>query len=814
MKFGGSSLGSAESIKLVLEIVEESIIHKETPIVIVSALQKTTNKLQSAALKASVGDLSYKIELEQVFQYHKDVSESLIIISDLPNVISAIEYYRQELDKVLYGIFLLRELTARTLDHLLCFGELLSSLIISGTFISRGTKASVADARKFIKTDSRFGNAHVLFDQSDKFIQDFFIETDGLQIVPGFIASTISSESTTLGRGGSDYTASIIGAALKVDEIQIWTDVDGILSADPRIVTKAIPITEMSFDEALEMSYFGAKVIYPPTIHPARLKNIPIIIKNTFNKRFAGTKISGQGAVRKYQITGVSTMGKTALLKIHTSGISEEGDMTARLFKTFSVSLIKIILISQASPGNSICFLVDSFNAEKAKILLETELKYEIAEGAINGIEIDSEVSILAVVGENIRNFSGISAKIFNALSTNGINIEAVAQGSSRLNISLVIKRKDESKALNAIHDTFFLSEQKTINLFIAGTGLIGRTLYQQLKNQADFLINDRKLELKIIGIANTRRMLFDTSGLDLENWENRLKNEEAASDTDSFIGKMIEYNLPNSLFVDCTSSEKIIARYLDVLTSAISIVTPNKKANSTHFNYYLKLRAAAIKHNVHFLYETNVGAGLPIISTLQDLVFSGDKILKIEGVLSGTLSYIFNTFSANRSFSETVIEARKKGFTEPDPRDDLNGLDVARKLLILVREAQYPLELDEIELQNLIPVELRDTTNVEDFLNNLHLYDNFYEELRGKAEKNGNVLRYIAIYENGKASVKLTEVNQYHPFYSLSSNDNILSLTTVYYNNSPMVIRGPGAGAKVTSGGVLADIVRIANYL
>ncbi|HEY3390995.1 MAG TPA: bifunctional aspartate kinase/homoserine dehydrogenase I, partial [Prolixibacteraceae bacterium] len=639
-------------------------------------------------------------------------------------------------------------------------------------------------------------------------------EAKGTQIVTGFIASTMSGETTTLGRGGSDYTAAIIGAALKVEEIQIWTDVDGILSADPHIVPKAIPILEMSFDEALEMSYFGAKVIYPLTINPARLKNIPIVIKNTFNKSFAGTKISTHGAVGEYPITGISTMGKTALLKIQGSGISEEGDMTARLFKTFSLALIKVFLISQASPGSSICLLVDSFNAEKAKELLEAELKYEIAEGAIHGIEIDSDVSILAVVGENIRNFSGISAKIFNALSTNGINIEALAQGSSRLNISLVIKRKDESKALNSIHDTFFLSDQKTINLFIAGTGLIGRTLYQQLKNQVDFLITERKLELKIIGIANTRRMLFDTAGIDLENWERRLHNEGANSDTGSFIEKMIEYNLPNSLFVDCTSSEKIIAKYLDVLTSAISIVTPNKKANSTHFNYYLKLRAAAKKHNVHFLYETNVGAGLPIISTLQDLVLSGDKILKIEGVMSGTLSYIFNTFSAKRSFSKTVIEARKQGYTEPDPRDDLNGLDVARKLLILVREAQYPLELDEIDLQNLIPLELQHAENVDEFLNNLHLHDHEFEELREKAEKNGKVLRYIAKYEDGKASVKLTEVNQDHPFYSLSSNDNILSLTTVYYNNSPMVIRGPGAGAKVTSGGVLADIVRIANYL
>jgi aspartokinase/homoserine dehydrogenase 1 len=570
----------------------------------------------------------------------------------------------------------------------------------------------------------------------------------------------------------------------------------------------------MSYDEAMEMSHFGAKVLYPPTIHPALVKGIPIRIKNTFNPEFRGTLIRASAGANKYPITGISAIDKASLVKIEGSGMVGVAGIAGRIFQTIAEAGINIILVSQASSEHSFCFAILPECAKKAVDIIKKKLKYEIAEGIINEVSVEQDLSIIAVVGENLRTMAGSSGKIFQALGRNGVKIEALAQGLSKLNISIVINRNDESKALNAIHDAFFLSDKKTINLFVVGTGLIGRTLFQQIRNQLEFLYNELKMEFKIIGIANTRKMLFDENGISIDNWEDRLMTEGELSNMEDYFDRMKASNLSNSILVDCTSSEKIMSKYLEVLSSAISIVTPNKKANSSRYEYYLQLRKAAQKYNVSFLYETNVGAGLPVISTLDDLVFSGDKIIKIEGVLSGTLSYIFNTFDGRNSFSDVVIDAQKRGYTEPDPREDLNGLDVARKLLILVRESGHKLELEEIEVENLIPSELRGGISTDDFLGRLNKFDSYFEGRRKEAEQNGCALRYIASYEDGKASVKLTAVNSAHPFYSLASNDNKISFTTVYYNERPIVIQGPGAGAKVTSGGIFADIVRIANHL
>jgi len=814
LKFGGSSVGTPERIKGVIKIVTESINRDENPVVIFSAFQGITDLLIEAGKKASAGKESYKNTYTEIKNRHLAAVKELITDQYLFETERQVNSVLDDLQQVLYGIYLVKEMSPRSLDYVMSFGERLSAYIISQAFESQGTRAGFLDSRALIQTDDSFGNARVNFNATNILIKNYFRDKDYLIIITGFIGSTVDNETTTLGRGGSDYSAAIFGAALDAEEIEIWTDVDGVLTADPKKVKRAFSLEEMSYDEAMEMSHFGAKVLYPPTIRPALVKGIPIRIKNTFNPGFKGTLIRATAGTNKFPITGISTIDKVALVKIEGSGLVGVAGMAGRVFHNIAEAGINIILISQASSEHSFCFAILPDHVKKAVEIIKKKLKYEIAEGIISEVSVETDLSIIAVVGENLRTMAGSSGKVFQALGRNGVKIEAIAQGLSKLNISIVIGRNDEAKALNAIHDAFFLSDKKTINLFVVGTGLIGRTLFQQIRNQLDFLYSELRMEFKIIGIANTRKMLFDNNGISIDNWEERLFAEGETSNMETYIERMKASNLSNSIFVDCTSSEKIMSKYLEVLSSAISIVTPNKKANSSRYEYYTQLRKAAQKYNVSFLYETNVGAGLPVISTLHDLVFSGDKIMKIEGVLSGTLSYIFNTFDGSNSFSQIVIDAQKKGYTEPDPREDLNGLDVARKLLILVRESENKLELEDIEVENLIPADLRGNISTDDFLGRLHLYDQYFEEKRRQAAENGCVLRYIASYENGRATVKLRAVDSGHPFYSLASNDNKISFTTVYYNDRPIVIQGPGAGAKVTSGGIFADIVRIANHL
>ncbi len=805
-------MGNPDTIKKVIEIVSGSLNNNENIVVVFSAFQTITNLLISTGELASVGNEEYKLAFSQIKNIHLTAIEKLTDGDILRKTRTKVFKLIDDLEKLIYGISLIKELSPRSRDHLMSYGERFSCTIIAGAFNNSGVEAEFLDSRKVVKTDDNFGNARVNFVLTNNLIREYFDNAKKLQVVCGFIGSTADNETTTLGRGGSDYTASIFGAALEAKEIQIWTDVDGVLTADPKKVKKALPIQKMSYEEALEMSHFGAKVIYPPTIRPALIKSIPIIIKNTFNPSFVGTEITTAAFASDYAITGISTIENVALIKIQGTGLVDVANIAGRIFKIIAKESINVILISQASSGHSICFTVLETQSSKAVALIQEELKYELNEGFISGVEADKEVSIVAVVGENIRNMSGVSEKIFQALGRNGIEISAIAQGSSRLNISFVIKRKDESKALNAIHDNFFLSDYKAINVFMVGTGSLGRTFIQQLKNQSKYLYDELNLDIKIVGIANTRKMHFDNDGINIENWENELNIKGKESNTENFFELLKQSNLPNSVFVDCTSSEIIIDKYLDLLSSAVSIVTPNKKANTSRYDYYLQLKKAVKKYNVSFFYESNVGAGLPIISTIQDFVYSGDKILQIEGVLSGTLSYLFNNLSKERTFSQIIKDAHEKGFTEVDPREDLNGIDIARKLLILVREAGYKLELEDIIIENLVPSTLINGISKEEFFNRLSELDDLYEQKRIEAEKETKVLRYIAKYEGGKASVVLEAVDSNHPLYSLSSNDNKIAFKTVYYNERPVIMRGPGAGVKVTSGGILADIVRIAN--
>lgn len=814
LKFGGSSVGDAKRIANTIDIIGRSADTNGRIAVVFSAVQGMTDLLIKTGKLASADDNEYTTLLKYFSEKHTAIVKELIEGSRQEEVLFRLGSYLTELENILLGVRLLKELTPKTLDYLMSFGERLSCFIISEAMKERGIDAELLDSRQLIKADTSFGSGRVNFEATYNNIREFFKNNDKLQVITGFLASTAKNETITLGRGGSDYTAAIFGAALGAGEIEIWTDVDGVMTADPRKVKGAFSLPSMTYHEAMEMSHFGAKVIHPPTMIPAMELNIPIRIKNSFNPEFEGTVICSVNGAGNYPVKGITSVENVALLQIEGIGGVNPAKVGSRIFNSLAGKEINVLLLTMASSEHSLCIAVLPSQAELAKSVVETELRLEILEKQINEVTVTSGLSIIALVGQNMKSTPGVSGKLFQALGKNGINIVAIAQGSSELNISTVIKKEDEAKALNALHDAFFLSNYKSLNLFIIGTGLIGRTLFKQIQNQKEVLANELFLDVKIVALANSRKMIFDTHGFSVDDWQNRFEKSTEKMDLDVFVRRMKELNLPNSIFVDCTSSQLLLTKYVEILQSSISIVTPNKKANSSSYEFYLKLKQTALQYNVKFLYETNVGAGLPIISTLHDLVTSGDKVLKIQGVLSGTLSYIFNSFDGSRGFTEVVRDAREKGYTEPDPREDLNGLDVARKLTILVREAGYKLEFNDISVENLIPEPARAAGSIDEFFELLKKSDDWYEEKRCRAQKEGRVLRYIATYENGKAEISLQAIDKTHPFYSLQANDNIVAFTTVYYNERPIVIQGPGAGAEVTSGGVFADIVRISNYL
>ncbi len=814
LKFGGSSIGDADKIRNVIGIVKSSIQKNKKIVLIFSAFYEVTDNLLKMSQKASEGNLVYEELFKKLEEKHISIAKELLAVKTQSSILAQLKLYLNELEDVLHGVFLVKEISPRTQDFILSFGERLSTYIISHILIDQNIACEFLDSRSLVKTDESFGTAKVEFNKTYDNIRTYFNKHKKLQVITGFIGSTDNNETTTLGRGGSDYTASIFAAALNAKEIEIWTDVDGVHTADPRKVKKAFPLKGLSYEEAMELSHFGAKVIHPPTMHPALDKKIPIRIKNTFNRDFKGTVINGHADRNNFQIKAISSIDDISLITIQGGGMVGVTGIAQRIFSALGAKQINIILITQASSEHSLCIAVMPKAAALAKKALQQEFYYEIKEKLIYDPVVETNLSIIAIVGENMRKTPGISGRIFQAMGKNGINIIAIAQGSSELNISAVISGNDETKALNALHDAFFLSITKTVNLYVVGTGLVGGTLLKQIANQTDYLAKEYLLNIKIIALANSKKMIFDSNSIDPSNWKEKLQREGYKTNLNSFIREMKKLNLPNSIFIDCTASDEVASRYKEILDSSISVVTPNKRANSGSFEYYQQLKQSALNHNVKFLYETNVGAGLPIISTLTDLVTSGDEILKIEGVMSGTLSYIFTSFTNDKTFSQIVKEAQEKGFTEPDPREDLNGMDVARKLLILARETGFSLELKNIKVENLVPLPARNAKSTKEFFIKLKKHDREFETKRKNAEAKGNVLRYIASLRNGKAKISLQEVNETHPFYSLSESDNIFALYTRQYKDRPIVVKGPGAGADVTASGVFADILRISNYL
>ncbi|NJN25842.1 MAG: bifunctional aspartate kinase/homoserine dehydrogenase I [Cyclobacteriaceae bacterium] len=814
LKFGGTSVGSPESIRKVIEIIADYTAKDIHVAAVSSAMSGVTNKLLLMGQKASINDETYLDLLKEIETLHFNTIKSLLEVKHQSHTLASIKKMLNELEDLMNGVFLLKELSPRTTDLLLSFGERLSCYILNTYAIQQGLPTELLDTRSVIKTDDRFGKARVHMEETSRNIQAYFQSHPSIQIVTGFISSTDKNETTTLGRGGSDYTAAILGAALGVEEIEIWTDVDGVLTTDPRQVKKAFSLSEMTYEEAMEMSHFGAKVIYPPTLQPAFQQKIPLRIRNTFNRDFPGTLIKSEAGNGNYLVKGISSIHDISLINFQGSGMVGVAGVSSRLFGVLARNNINLILITQASSEHSICFAIDPADGILAKKVIESEFEREIESGKIDNVTVEENMSIVAIIGENMAKTPGISGKLFNSLGKNGINVAAIAQGSSEINLSIVIAQKDISKTLNTIHEVFFLSDVKTLNVFVVGVGLIGGTLINQIAQQNEALVRDHALKINIVGMANSKKMLFDEEGLSLNQWKERLVNHGQSSTISGFIDQMAALNLQNSVFVDCTSNGTVVDGYEKVLRHSVSIATPNKLASSGDLERFRTLKTLATKNDVKFLYETNVGAGLPVITTLHDLKISGDKILKIEGVLSGTLSYIFNAFSRETKFSEVVKQAREKGFTEPDPRDDLNGMDVARKILILSREVGYDLSLDDVVIDNILPQSCIDAQTVDAFFVELEKENAYFEKLRSEAQDQGKVLRFIASMENGKASVGLQAVDHRNPFFALDGSDNMISFTTDRYRERPLVIKGPGAGAEVTAAGVFAEIISISHYL
>lgn len=814
LKFGGTSCGTIDSIQAVLGIIKGKQAKGEQIAAVFSAMGGVTNQLLKAGDLASVEDITYFDLVKEIENRHFTVVRALIDVKAQSKVFANIRTIINELEDLLKGVSLIREISNRTSDLIVSFGERLSTTLIYEILHAQGVDCQFLDARKVIRTDGNFNMAAVNFEVTNAQIQHYFSKTKSLQLITGFIGSTKKGETTTLGRGGSDYTGSIFGAALNAEEIEIWTDVDGMMTADPRKVKNAFTIPTITYSEAMELTHFGAKVIYPPSLQPAFAKNIPIRVLNTFNTDFIGTVVNRAAEPSEYIITGISSIDNLALVNLQGSGMIGVAGVSAKLFTVLAKHKISVILISQASSEHSICFAIEPSASVAVKTLLEEEFKTEIADGDVEGIDIQENLSVIAVVGEGMRRHTGVSGKLFSVLGKNGINIIATAQGSSELNISVVIEKKDISKALNVIHDSFFFSQAKTLNLFLVGTGLIGKALLEQLQGQENYLSKYKALKINLVGVMNSRKMLIDPQGIDLDSWEEERDSKGKSAEIWAFVEEAKRLNLPNSVFADCTANKEIHNFYLGLFEANISVVTPNKVANSGRYEDYALLHRTALKKGVKFLYETNVGAGLPVINTLQGLISSGDRFEKIEGVLSGTLSYIFNNFKAGVKFADIVKEAKVKGYTEPDPREDLSGMDVARKILILGREIGLKLEPEDVTIDKLLPENCEQAPTVEDFFKELEVSNAYFEAMVNEAEAKGEVLRFIACLENNKINIGVKSIGKTHPFYMMDGADNVISFTTKRYQDRPLVIKGPGAGAEVTASGVFADIVTIGSYL
>ncbi len=811
LKFGGTSVATAQNISLVKDIVAKNTTDKT--IVIVSALGGVTDALLGAANLASVKDAAYKTEIKKIEDRHFQTIKSLFAINSQSTLISKVKSELNNLENLLEGAFLIGEITPQLSDKIVSYGEILSSYIISEYLKQENLDATHVDSRTLITTNELNKKAVVNFKLTNAKCQQFFASNDHkIYIAGGFIASSENGSPTTLGRGGSDYTAAIMAAALDADQLEIWTDVSGMFTANPKLVKQAKAIPHISYEEAMELSHFGAKVLYPPTIQPVLAKGISIVIKNTFKPEDTGTLITIGENDKGKSVSGISHVENIALLSLEGPGMVGIPGISKRFFEVLSHAEISIVLITQASSEHSICIGIAEDNSDKAVQIVNTAFEYEIERGKIKTVSAEKNLAIIALVGDNMKSHQGLSGKMFSTLGKNNVNIRVIAQGASERNISAVIKKEDVKKALNTLHEEFFEENIKQLNLFVMGVGNVGAKFLNQIKQQNIYLKENLKLNIRVIGVSNSRTMVFDEEGISLENWQKQLAAGEKAN-KENFLKKVNELNFRNSIFVDNTASEEVSSTYASYLSNSISVVTCNKIACSSDFSNYQNLKHLARTFNAPFLFETNVGAGLPIIDTLKHLIASGDKVLKIQAVLSGSLNFVFNNFNDENTFHDVVMEAQKEGYTEPDPKIDLSGIDVMRKILILARESGNQLEISDIQNNSFLPQESLDTTNNDDFFTSLKKYEADFQTLYAKAEQKNCKLKYVAQFEAGKASVGLQEIPEGHDFYNLEGSDNIVLFYTERYPNQPLIIKGAGAGADVTASGIFADIIRIGNF-
>ncbi len=811
LKFGGSSVAQAENIKRVIAIVKAKSRNHRL-VVVASALGGITNRLEQCGKLAEQGHEDYKLVFQEIEDRHLAVIDGLFPLKNQSGVKASVKMLLNELEDICLGVFLLRELNPGTRDKLLSFGERLSGLVLSEALRFYGVPVQYADAREMIVTDDGFGQARVDFRETRKRVLRKLQNEENPVFVPGFIAATKRGIPSTLGRGGSDYTAAILASILQAEMLEIWTDVDGVMTADPAFVENALPLQRLSYSELMEMSYFGAKIIFPPSIQPVMQKNIPVRIKNTFSPEAPGTLIDRDGTPDGNLVKGLSHIENIALLTLTGGGMVGVTGTAARLFSCLSQQNINVIFITQASSEHSITVAVNASDEQKARQAVEREFAAERKLAVIDELLVESGLSIIALVGDNMKSSLGLSGKAFDALGKNGVNIRAIAQGSTERNVSCVVKKSDVTKALNVLHERFFLSPYKKVHLFMMGVGNVGSALLQQLGAQCDFLFHEYALKIKVVALGNSRRMLFDEKGIDFANGKQRLEQEGEPMDREAFLEKMKMMNLRNAVFVDNTASAEVAGLYESVLKSSISVVASNKIASSGPFATYRRLNDLARTMKKRYLYETNVGAGLPVLKTISGMINSGDKIVRIQAVLSGSLNFIFNHFTRGKRFSEVVAQARAEGYTEPDPRIDLSGKDVMRKILILARESGYPLEPEEVTIAPFMPEELMEPVPVDDFMTALRRYDGHFENLRKKAEEQQMKLRYVAEFDRGKARVGLQMTGPGQPWYQLDGKDNIVLVYSHRYPEQPLVIKGAGAGAAVTASGVFADIISIVN--
>lgn len=807
LKFGGTSVANTQNINRVLSIVKK----EDKCTVVVSALGGITDRLLQAMEQAAQTDEAYKEVLDELEERHLEVIRGNIPANKQSGLISFVKVQLNHLETILDGIYMLQEITQRATDKVASFGETLSSHLIEAIFIEHKLDVQRIDGRELIETSVQNNRQIINWSKTAENVHRLYSEHKAkITLVPGFVARNNAGENTTLGRGGSDFTAAILAHVLSAPSLEIWTDVSGMYTAHPRLVPQASPIPHLSYLEAMELSHFGAKVIYPPTLQPLVEKNIPVYIKNTFAPEDDGTLIdNGENRANGQVVKGISHIDDVSLVSLEGSGMVGIPGFSKRLFESLSIEKINVIMITQASSEHSICIGLRTEDAKKAKAIIDEEFAFEISLKKVNPAVVENEMVNIAMVGDQMKSHQGISGKMFSNLGANNVNIRAIAQGASERNISIIIAKKDTKKALNSLHEAFFEANVKELNLFVVGVGNVGSKLMEQIHQQKEYLQNILQLRIRVIAMANSRTMLLSDDGIELTNWQEELAKGDK-SNIDSFFDHAKALNLRNSIFVDNTANEDIAKEYQRYLENNIGVVTCNKIACADQLSNYQKLKQTSRKYSSPFLFETNVGAGLPVIDTLSNLIASGDRIHKIQAVLSGSLNFVFNNFLKEDSFKEIVIQAQKEGYTEPDPKIDLSGVDVARKILILARESGLSIELEDIENNPFLPEACLNTSDNDTFFASLETHKAHFNGLLAKAKENNARLKYVAQLENGNASVGLKEITAEHDFYNLEGSDNIILFYTDRYNDQPLIVKGAGAGAAVTASGIFGDIIRI----